>query len=132
MDKFEPVLNALQEAAAAAADALETDGKPKWYPLKDGKVIDGFNHSSISEAFNREKQEKDYTDAVDDAKSFRLVQAAKIESDMLAAIERDTRMRHRSRIRMLAHAAARLKTHGLAEGPSGRVIQFVNRLKEQA
>jgi hypothetical protein len=126
----------LKSAAQKTSDKLqEPEANPLWYPLRGPAptdVVDPFKGELTKAAFLREQDAKDYTDAITEPKSFRIAQAAKLQSDTLAALERDTRMRHRTRCRMLAHATGKLITHGLDDGPIKRAVLFVTRLKEQA
>lgn len=133
---FEPRADDLKTAAQKASEKmLETESNPKWFPLRGSSptdLVDAFDHGINTTAFQRDADAKEYADAVTTPKSIKLAQAAKLQSDYLAALERDSRMRHRTRIRMMAHGIAKLATHGLEDGPIKRGVLFVNRLKEQA
>jgi len=132
--QFEDRLNNLRVSAAKAGAPIQGSARALWSTLlgEDPEdIVDSFDNDEIIEKFNRSHEAKEYLEAVDKSSSFRSAQQAKIQSDTLAAMERDTRMRHRSRVRMMAHSAAKLNTHGLPDGPTGRAILFVNRLKEQ-
>ena len=134
-NNFEDRLTNLRTTVEDASKKLRTSSfNPKWYRTigdKPENIVDSFDGPATKEAFDRATEATDYNEAITAPKSFRLAQAAKIQSDTLAAMERDTRMRHRTRVRMLAHGTAKLATHGLEDGPLQRGVLFVNRLKEQ-
>ena len=133
--KFEERVGNLTSAVKGASEKLQSaTADPKWYSTIGSKptdIVDPFNSKATKEAFARDQEAKDYDKAITIPESFRNAQAAKIQSDTLAAMERDTRMRHRTRLRMLAHSVAKTVTHGLEDGPLKRGVLFVNRLKEQ-
>jgi len=131
---FEDRLNNLVMSSRRAGISLKAKARALWYSLSGSEptdIVDGFDHAAIAAAFDRSQEEVDYEKALTTPSSFKAAQAAKLQNDTLAALERDTRMRHRSRVRMMAHAVAKTTTHGLADGPVSRGILFVNRLKEQ-
>jgi len=134
-NKFEDRLGDLTNAAKDASEKLQSaTAGPLWYSTigeEPEDIVNPFNSVATKEAFGRAQEAKDYDEAITTPKSFRIAQAAKIQNDTLAAMERDTRMRHRPRVRMLAHSAAKAATHGLEDGPLKRGVLFVNRLKEQ-
>jgi len=132
--KFEERFDDLRNAAADASEKMRTGMGPKWFPIigpAPVDIVDPFDGAGTKAAFARDQEAKDYQKAITTPESFRNAQAAKIQNDTLAALERDTRMRHRTRVRMLAHVAAKLTTQGLEDGPLKRGVLFVNRLKEQ-
>lgn len=132
--KFEERIDDLRNAATTASEQLKSGMASKWFAIIGGEptdIVNPFDGAGTKEAFSRDQEAKDYDSALTTPTSFRDAQAAKIQSDTLAALERDTRMRHRTRIRMLAHVTAKLITQGLEDGPLKRGVLFVNRLKEQ-
>ena len=132
---FEDRLSDLRNAASISSEGLNSEKvNPKWFTLigtEPTDIVNPFDESGTREAFARDQEATDYDKAVTTPESFRNAQAAKIQSDTLAALERDTRMRHRTRVRMLSHAIAKMITHSLEDGPLQRGVLFVNRLKEQ-
>lgn len=133
---FEDRMDNLRTSAEQVSEQLRAaEVNPQWFAIigdSPTDIVDPFDGSETREKFNRDQEAKDYDSAITTPESFRKAQAAKLQSDTLAALERDTRMRHRTRVRMLAHATAKLATHGLSDGPIKRGVLFVNRLKEQA
>lgn len=123
---FEQRLTDLRSSAGTSGASIEQDQFSKWFNLySDGTTsLDGTSPEEKGKnflgAFNRDDLNKDYLTAAT-AKggpiSFRNAQVAKVQLDILAGMERDTRMRYRSRVRMIAHAVARLKSQGLGDGP---------------
>lgn len=86
-----------------------------------GKVLDGFNSEEFIAAFSRTALNDAYVKTTQkntsEPLSYRDAQALKVQIDLLAGMERELRMRYRSRVRQLAHGAARLTSHGLVIGP---------------
>ncbi len=82
------------------------------HPETEGDVRT-LDHEGVAELFDRSEAGKQYGKVLDEPEdSVRQQMAlAKNQSDLLASMERDFRVRHRSRIRMLAHeTTARLVT----------------------
>ena len=129
MAPFNERLDGLIISANDAYTSMRKNGAAPWYRMSPANPD---VHQEVSDSFSRDVPEKEYNPAVDDLGQVRSMQAAKLQNDMLAALERDYRMRHRSRVRMMAHATARLATHGQPAGPLGRVDMFISRLKKQA
>jgi hypothetical protein len=128
----------LQSAVGDAGAAMQLFAAPMWFPLytdkpgNDGKVLNGFDHAEFVQAFNRTALNKAYVDSVNEPASYRDLQVSKVQIDLLAATERDLRMRYRSRVRMLAHGIARMQSHGLSIGPINRgAVNFVKLLMER-
>ena len=126
-------LEALRTSAGLSADSIMS-GKGLTAPAYcDGKQPDGLDESSMSDAFDRTALNTEYMRIVQepDAGSHRDVQALKTQMDVLSGMERDLRMRYRTRSRMSAHGIARLKSHGLADGPIARgALQLVKLLMD--
>jgi hypothetical protein len=55
------------------------------------------------------------------------MQTAKLSADFLAGLERDYRMRTRSRVRMFVHGGNRASANGLAIGPLARNTDWLSR-----
>ena len=89
-------------------------------------ILDGFDNDLVVAAFNRDGTSKAYAESLTPEDSYRNSQAAKVQGDVLSAMERDWRMRTRPRVRMIAHALSRTGTHSLAAGPiQGNILQYV-------
>lgn len=130
---FEDRHNNLKASAKRAGEALFEDVRAPWFALRGEEVadiVDPFDNDSTLESFNRDAEGAEYQQSLDEPTSYRTLQAVKLTNDTLAALERDTRLRHRTRVRMLAHSVAKMKTHGLDGGPIGRGVMFVTRIKE--
>lgn len=128
---FSDALDRLQAGARSAGHHLVFDGCVLWMKLgTDDKILDGFNHDEIADTFSRNGTSKAYLETLTgEQNSFRVAQAAKVQGDVLSAFERDLRMRSRSRMRMMAHAASRMASHGVAAGPiQSNLLQFVRLL----
>lgn len=128
----------LQQAVKLSGAGLETTGSAKWLQLySDGtKVLDGLSNDNFNEAFSRKDLNTTYMQIVQPedgaTSSYRNAQVAKVQLDLLAGMERELRMRYRSRVRMIAHGAARLQSHGLGEGPIQKgIMNFVTLLSDR-
>lgn len=151
---LDPVFNKRMEdlrvGLEKAGTLMQSASSWKWLPLytdkpnssesdtdrKDGKVLNGFSHSEFVTAFDRTALNKKYIDAAQpkegSAPSYRDAQTLKVQLDLLAGIERDLRMRYRSRVRMLAHGVARVQSHGLTVGPiTNGIVNFLKLLADR-
>ena len=134
MSKFDDRTNDLIDNAASTGEIGRSKAAGPWMSFKNdsGEPVNHDESSEVSQAFDRNAgPAKDYADSVLNQQSFRKTQAAKLENDVLSALERDSRGRHRSRVRMMAHAAAKLVTHGQPAGPVGRAAKYIDDLKAQ-
>lgn len=131
----------LQDSAQVNGMSMENYGTSYWAQLysdkpgSDGKALNGFDSAEFRVAFDRTDLNKTYVDIASGKKpnaSYRDAQVAKVQLDLLAAMERDLRMRYRSRVRQLAHGIARLQSHGLSVGPINRgIVNFVKLLADR-
>lgn len=96
------------------------DQRP-WINFDTVKVVGKFEFKEIHTLFDREASNKEYGTlrTKKDAK-VKDLQTAKISADYLAGIERDWRMRMRSRIRLFVHGGNRAAGNGLTAGPLRR------------
>ena len=95
---FSKSLDSLQAFAGATAQALVSDSQVRWFKV-NGSILDGFDHAKIASLFSRNGTAKAYADALStNNESYRTAQIAKIQGDVLSSIERDLRMRFRSRV----------------------------------
>ena len=128
----------LQTAVKLSGTDLEKQGFSKWLKLySDGtKILDGLSNDNFLKAFERKELNTTYMQTVQPGdgapSSYRNAQVAKVRLDLLAGLERELRMRYRSRVRMIAHGAARLQSHGLGEGPILKgIMNFVTLLSDR-
>lgn len=126
----------LQDAMKLDGTLLQTGGTTTWAKLYDGAVLNGFSHTEFVTAFNRDATNTAYLKLVQpkdgESPSYRDAQAAKVQIDLVAGMERDLRMRYRSRVRMLAHGVARLQSHGSSIGPINKgIVNFVKLLLDR-
>ena len=137
-------LSDLRAGCKLNGSTMESAGVSKWLELysdkeggDDGKTLNGFDPAEFVSAFDRTELNKSYVDVTqpsgeEPAQSYRDGQVAKVQLDTLAGMERDLRMRYRSRVRMLAHGVARAQSHGLAIGPIERgIVNFVKILMDR-
>jgi len=134
-------LGDLQHSAARNGTAFQSNSATWMVFYSDkktsdiGKVLDGFNQEEFVKAFDRTKLNTDYLKLVHPTgtpASYRDLQVLKVQIDFLAGMERDLRMRYRSRVRMLAHGTARLISQGLDMGPiNNGIVNFVKRLADR-
>ena len=125
LDKnFEKLISeVLPYKAKAISDGLVgTRGGPP-QNLTDEQGIDGFTPGdldSIKGVFNRADSESLFHKAIagSDIKYNKLVYKliAKLQSDLLSQLERDTKLKNMSRIRATAHEASRKRRQSMAGG----------------
>jgi len=128
-ETFSKVIDALS-SAAKANKVNYINGQPKWVKLKDAgaELLNGLDSEEIEETFSRDGTAKAYAEALTVDNSYREPQASKVQGDILSALERDVRMRYRSGVAMVHHAAARQATHSLEVGPIQGALKFVSHL----
>jgi len=104
-------------STAISKGSVALSGRP-WLTFNAIKEGGKFDLSAIREIFSRTELDTAYAEAVGNVEAKeKTVHALKLSADFLAGMERDYRMRQRSRIRMFTHAAAITKTNGLDTGP---------------
>ena len=106
------------QQAAVAAKSRQNGDRP-WLDFSDIATVGKFDFAGLHELFTRDDSNDNYarykTTAGTEAKD---VHTAKLSADFLAGLERDHRMRMRSRIRMFVHAGiVTAGKNGLATGP---------------
>ena len=132
---FEDRVTQLQQAMALDASARR-EGLDVWSKTGvnsdgDEKIVDGFDHEEIKEAFSRNGTSKSYLKSVDHTDPGTNIESkvTKIQGDILSGLERDTRMRYRSVHRLMAHGLAKQTSHGLDAGAiTGTMLQTVKNL----
>jgi len=140
---FTKRMDDLRAAMALDGQNMEQAGYTTWMKLysdkpgDDGKTLNGFDPEEFVTAFRRTELNKSYIKTAqpasdDQLPSYRDAQVAKVQLDLLAGMERDLRMRYRSRVRMLAHGVARMQSQGLDIGPINRgIVNFVKLLADR-
>ena len=95
-------------------ELVEEDGVKKWSPVV---AVSGilFEYERLHGHFSRQESEALYQKELDGGRAAKLG-LAKLQSDILAGIERDFRSRHRSAVRSRLHAAAMSKVAGTDDG----------------
>lgn len=119
---FETIVGATKDFAKKAGAGIRNDGEQRpWMNFKAQGGGGKFEFDKVHKVFNRDAANKDYAAARNSktAKS-KDAQLPKLSADFLAGMERDARMRHRSRIRMFIHASARVSANGQDNGPLRR------------
>lgn len=131
---FEKLVEYLVEHEAAVATAIQQQGDPRpWMNFSgDGLKVSAAEktEAALDAVFDRESMNQSYVQArSDEAAKSSEVALAKIAGDFLGAFERDKRMQWRSRIRMVAHAAARRAGNGKTSGPLRRnTVDYLERM----
>ena len=89
-----------------------------WMNFSGIAMAGKFNFDIVFDVFDRKKLNDDYLKARQADKAIvKDVWVSKISADLLAGFQRDYVMRTRSRVRFMAHTAARQKANSTAEGP---------------
>lgn len=118
--QLEKVVPYLQERAKQNEKAgLGTDGR-HWFDLKELDV-ETRDEIECHDAFTREACNADYVKArQNDSAEMAEVIVPKLCGDFLMGLERDFRMRRRTRVRQIVHQAGRARGMGQASGPLRR------------
>ncbi len=115
------VLNYLQGAQILiASGTFGATGRP-WLNFSEIQVVGKFDYAGLHQIFNRNASNDEYGSlrAAPESKAKNL-QTAKLSGDYLAGLERDYRMRQRTRIRCIVHAGNRSAANGSGQGPLRR------------
>lgn len=126
------------EKKVGEAAKEQSAGKPRpWMdfsqsPLTTKAEKKAEDEGGLRPVFSREDSglNQEYVDArsKEDSKSNEIA-VPKLEGDIMAAFERDKRMQWRTRIRMVAHAAARRAGNGLDKGPLRKhTLDYLSRI----
>lgn len=117
---FTTVIQSAQTQCEKIAEGMFVQGDRPWMDFSDLQVVGKFDFEAVHALFNRDKANEEYVkirqDTSDKAKAYD-VQTAKLSVEYLATLERDFRMRHRSRIRNFVHAGVRMQAKGNDAGP---------------
>ena len=105
---FQEVLDALQASSKKFSQGMRGKKQLGWMLGEDDTRPGKFDFEKIQALFDRSQAAEQFAEVMENSpNSVRQQQAvAKNQSDYLSGLERDYRMRHRSRIRYLAHEAA--------------------------
>jgi len=135
IDNFQARLDEAVECCRNIGSALRGKEQIRWmFSVQDSDGNDKpgkFDLSGIHESFSRLDAEKDYAEAKSPNATRQDQAIAKVQSDVLSGMERDFFMRHRPRIRRLAHHACMTAHAGSELGPitSGMMFYLQGQLK---
>lgn len=114
-DQFQKLMDESKSDCAAVGKGLRGLNQMRWH--LSGKRDDAdkpgkFDFAGVHELFSRSEAEANFVEAVENPTEHdRQDQAvAKVQSDIISGMERDFMLRHRSRIRRLAHLS-KIRTH---------------------
>jgi len=129
-EQFQNVINYLIQQQKVSGAALLEGGARTWQDFVEVADVDRFDFAKQATIFSRAKANAQYESLhAKDTGLAKEVQAVKQSADVLAGLERDFRMRTRTRIRMFIHSANRNYGNGLAKGPlKVNTIGYVTRL----
>lgn len=117
-EQFQMVIDYLIKQQKASGNALLNGGARTWQDFVEVEDVDRFDFKEQAKIFSRSAANNQYeTLHANGTGLVKEVQAVKQSSDVLAGLERDYRMRTRTRVRMFVHSANRNSGNGLAHGP---------------
>ena len=113
------VLPSMQQAQKTAADSLFNEGVRTWLNFSDIAKVGKFDFAQLhTQLFPREEVNAQCARLrADSAATVKDYATARISGDYLGAMERDFRMRQRSRIRLFVHAGNRARSNSREIGP---------------
>lgn len=128
--QFQKVIDYLVKQQRNSGNAVLNGKVRTWQDFVEVADVDRFDFAAQASIFSREKANAQYeTLHVSENGLVKDVQAVKQSSDVLAGLERDFRMRTRTRVRMFIHAANRSYGNGLAKGPlKVNTVGYITRL----
>jgi hypothetical protein len=109
-EKLQRLLDELQKDCANQGDYLKGKVQLHWLLSEIAGAPGKFEFSKIKELFDRAEAAAQYANAKNPSGKRQTTAIAKLASDLLSSFERDYRMRHRTRIRRLAHESV-AKSH---------------------
>lgn len=120
-EKFQQLIKGIVATERKAAEALQKQTTPKpWLNFAGDDFetkAEEKKETALKQPLDREKANEDYLKARGDEEATSVdTAAAKIAGDYLGSVERDKRMQWRTRIRQMAHAAARRAGNGNDKG----------------
>ena len=127
---FEKTIAYILEQLTQTAKALKGEEGRQWMLFDDRDTPSKYTYKSVHQRFRRDEANAQYLKARQDTEGKELdIVTAKLQIDWLAALSRDFRARHRSRVRTFMHQASRADGQSLPEGPiSQHTIGFLRRL----
>lgn len=116
--QMEKVISYIVETEKDIAQKQRGNGQRPWLDFHTVKRVGKFDFPGVHEIFQRNRSNDDYVSKRSKADTkAKDLQTAKLSGDYLAALERDHRMRLRSRIRTFVHAQVTMPdANGTADG----------------
>jgi len=132
---FDAVVKRMISELGAIASSVTSGSNIRPWFLQIGKEYDdqndAENRDTIHDALQRNQANDNYERVRKENLSRNDLLLAKIQSDFMAGCERDYRARHRTRVRLMAHAAAKKLGMSLPFGPlHTNTIGFIARRKK--
>ena len=120
--RFDQFISRLKLQASKAVDGLTNRAAPKNEDLstKDDPAPNPHNGASIKKYFDLPSAQKTYIEAITkggESSQIKNVISSKLQTDIVASIERDYRSAKTSRIRQIALEASRRSRHSDKNGP---------------
>jgi hypothetical protein len=116
--QLEKVVSSMAKAEAAIATKSAKGGDRPWLDFHDLTPAGKFDMKALHGLFDRKAANDAYAKLREGPETLsKDIQTIKLSADFLAGVERDYRMRQRSRVRMFVHGLARTAAHGNAAGP---------------
>ena len=131
--QLEKVVGYLVATEQQISDGTFAKARRPWLDFQPVKEAGKFDLAAQHLIFDRTEPNTSYLKArtQTDAK-LRESQTAKLSLDLLAGMERDYKMRVRSRVRMLVHGGVRAMNHGDDKGPIRRnMIDWQTRIMSE-
>ena len=115
--QLEKVVNEMSTTSGRiATGTFGAEGRP-WLNFEKLQKVGQFDYEGLHQLFDRKPANDEYAKAISSAAARKLAQVAKLAADYLAGMERDMRMRRRTRIRMFVHGGNRAAANGQDNGP---------------
>ena len=133
-DNLTKVIDCVKSTETKISAGIFNTGRRPWLDFADLDAIGKFDFPNLHGLFNRDQANQDVLDARDQPDTeAKEIQTAKLSIDILAGLERDHRMRTRSRIRMFVHGGLRASIQGDAAGPLQRnTVDWLGRIMGEA
>ncbi len=120
--QLEKVINYMVTTEKTISEKLRANSDRPWLDFEPVQKAGKFDFSKIHQIFTRQASNNEYVSKrQDDQALAKDIQTAKLSGDYLAALERDHRLRTRSRVRTFVHAGVvSASANGDAQGPLRR------------
>lgn len=116
--QLEKIITSIVTAEGLIGPGIFGAGQRPWFNFADVQKVGKFDYAGIHALFTRDSSNDTYAKARQSATTTsKEIQTAKLSADYLAGMERDYRMRTRSRVRMFVHGGNRAVANGSAKGP---------------